>query len=53
MHKFDFFDIKVNSNMTYNEGPMQILDREVRKLINKEIPLVKIQWKHYDEGKAS
>ena len=29
------------------------MDREVKKLINKEIQLVKIQWKHHDEGEAS
>ena len=46
-HEIDFFDIEVNNNVTYNEGPVRILDREVKKLRNKEIPLVKIQWKHH------
>ena len=31
----------------------QVLDGEVKKLINKESLLVKIQWKHHDEGEAS
>ena len=30
----------------------RVLDREKNKLRNKEIPLVKIQWKHHDEGEA-
>ena len=36
-----------------NEGPMRVLDRKVKKLRNKEIMLMKIQWKHHDEGEAS
>ena len=41
-HEIDFSDIEVNNNVTYNEGPVRVLDREVKKLRNKEIPLVKI-----------
>ena len=43
MHDIDFKDIEVNKNVTYHEGLMRVLDREVKKLWNKEIPLVKIQ----------
>ena len=53
MHEINFSDIEVNNNVTYNEGPVRVLDREVKKLRNKEIPLVKIQWKHHDEDEAS
>ena len=52
-HKINFEDIKVNNNVTYNEGLVRVLDREVKKLRNKVIPLVKIQWKHHDELEAS
>ena len=52
-YEIDFSDIEVNNNVTYNEGPVRVLDREVKKLRNKGIPLVKIQWKHHDEGEAS
>ena len=52
-HEIDFSDIEVNNNITYNEGPVRVLDREVKKLRNKEIPLVKIQWKHHDRDEAS
>ena len=41
-HEMDFEDIEVNDNVTFNEGPMQILDREVKKLRNKEMLLVKV-----------
>ena len=49
-NEINFEDIKVNNNVTYNEGPVWVLDRKVKKLRDKEIPLVKIQWKHHDEG---
>ena len=49
-HEIDFFDIEINNNVTYNEGPMRVLDHELQKLRNKEIPLVKIQWKYHNEG---
>ena len=52
-HEIDFLDIEVNNNVTYNEEPVRVLDREVKKIRNKEILLVKIQWKHHDEGEAS
>ena len=52
-HEIDFHDIEVNDNATFNEGPVPILDHGVKKLRNKAIPLVKVQWKHHDEGEAS
>ena len=52
-HEINFEDIKINDNVTFNEGPVRILEHGVKKLRNKEIPLVKIQWKHHDEGEAS
>ena len=42
-NEIDFDAIEVNDNVTYNEGLVQILDREVKTLMNKEILLVKIQ----------
>ena len=42
-HEIDFNDIEVNDNATFNEGPIRILDHGVKKLKNKEIPLVKVQ----------
>ena len=53
LHDIDFDDTEVNDNMTYNEGPVRVLDHEVKKRRKKEIPLAKIQWKHYDEREAS
>ena len=32
---------------------MRIIERETGKLRKKEIPLVKVLWKHHDEKEAS
>ena len=42
-HKINFKDIEVNDNVTYNEGPMKILEHGVKKLRTKEIPIVKVR----------
>ena len=39
--------------MTYVEEPIAILDRQVRKLRSKEIPLVKVLWNHHREEDAT
>ncbi|XP_059284846.1 uncharacterized protein LOC132038141 [Lycium ferocissimum] len=36
----------LHANLSYEEEPIAILDREVRKLRPKKIALVKAQWKH-------
>ena len=52
-HVIDFQEIVVNDRVSYTERPVRILGRETKKLRNKEIPLVKVQWKHHDEREAS
>ena len=38
-------------NLSYEEVPVQILDRKVKKLSNKEVASVKVLWKnHLVEG---
>ncbi|KAI3505152.1 hypothetical protein L1887_27074 [Cichorium endivia] len=39
-------DIQVNDEVRYTEEPVSILDRKTKKLRQKEVGLVKIQWKH-------
>ena len=53
LYVIEFNDIEVNDNISYQERLMQILDRETKNLLNKEIPLVKVQWNHHDKRKAS
>ncbi|GJZ65576.1 hypothetical protein Tco_0622272 [Tanacetum coccineum] len=39
-------DVEINPEMITQEEPEAILGRKSRQLRNKEIPLVKVQWKH-------
>ncbi|GJV41187.1 putative reverse transcriptase domain-containing protein [Tanacetum coccineum] len=39
-------DIEINPEITTQEEPVAILGRKSRQLRNKQIPLVKVQWKH-------
>ena len=50
-HEINFNDIEVNNNATFNKGPVRILDHGVTNLRNKEISLVKVQWKHHDKAR--
>ncbi|XP_073223510.1 uncharacterized protein [Cicer arietinum] len=36
--------VQLKSNLTYDPMPIQIIDRSVKVLRNKEIPLVKVVW---------
>ena len=41
----------VKDNLSYEEVPVQILDRQVKKLRNKEVVSVNVLWKnHLVEG---
>ena len=37
--------LELTTDLTYEEQPMQILDREVKQLRNKDIGLVKVLWR--------
>ena len=39
--------VQIQADLSYEEKPIQILDREVKKLKNKEIALVKVLWYNY------
>ncbi|XP_070050651.1 uncharacterized protein [Nicotiana tomentosiformis] len=45
--------IEVNEGMTYQEIPLTILDRQVRKLRNKEISSVKVLWQNQQVEEAT
>ena len=52
-HVIDFDDIEVNDNVSYTKNSEQILGKKTKKLQNKEIPLVKVQWNYHDAREAS
>ena len=38
--------VLLDDNLSYEEEPVAILDREVRKLRSREIAFIKVQWKN-------
>ena len=46
-------DVQVDKNLSYIEELEAIVDRKVRKLRNKEIALVKVQWRHHRGPEAT
>ena len=45
--------VEVDSQMSYVEEPIFIVDRQVRKLRLKEIPSVKVIWNHHSENEST
>ena len=45
--------IEVHEDLTYEEKPIKIIDRQEKKLRNKVIPLVKVQWKNHKSEEAT
>ena len=48
LHVIDYSEVVVNEDLGYEEKPTRIIDRQMRQLRNKSIPMVKIEWnEHY------
>ncbi|XP_019241023.1 PREDICTED: uncharacterized protein LOC109221008 [Nicotiana attenuata] len=45
--------VEVNEELTYEEIPVAILDRQVRKLRNKEITSMKVLWRNQQVEEAT
>ena len=45
--------VEVRSNLTFEEEPVQILDRDVKVLRKKSIPLVKVLWRNHGSEEAT
>ena len=39
-------DIQLDGSLNYVERPVAILDQKTKRLRNKEVKLVKVQWQH-------
>ena len=46
-------DIQVQEDFTFDEELKAILDREIRQLRSKQVPLVKVLWQHHDMEEAT
>ncbi|XP_070050586.1 uncharacterized protein [Nicotiana tomentosiformis] len=45
--------VEINEELTYKEIPVSIIDRQVRKLRNKEISSVKVLWRNQQIEEAA
>lgn len=45
--------LDIQPNLTYEELPVQILDRKEQQLRTKTIPLVKVLWRNHGVEEAS
>ncbi|XP_020111093.1 uncharacterized protein LOC109726075 [Ananas comosus] len=52
-HILSFELSEIQGDMTYEEFSAYIIDREVRKLRNREIPYVKVRWSNHDDREAT
>ncbi|KAK8657003.1 hypothetical protein V6N13_098937 [Hibiscus sabdariffa] len=46
-------EVELNPNVSYEEEPVQILDREVKRLWNKNITLAKVLWRNHKVEEAT
>ncbi|GKC16854.1 putative reverse transcriptase domain-containing protein, partial [Tanacetum coccineum] len=42
-------EIEIDENLRFVEEPIEIVERDVKKLKRRRIPLVKVRWKHRDK----
>ena len=41
-------EITVQDDLSYEESPIAIIDRQIKKLRNKEIVMIKAQWQRHN-----
>lgn len=52
-HVMDYAPLQLESNLTYIEEPVQILDRKEQELQTKRIPIVNVLWRTHNIEEAS
>ncbi|PKA56802.1 hypothetical protein AXF42_Ash002105 [Apostasia shenzhenica] len=45
--------LELRSDLSYKEKPMKILTKNVKRLRNKKIPMVKVLWRNQTEREAN
>ena len=48
-----WYDVPIQEDATYGEVPVQIIDRKMKSLRHREIPLVKVLWQHHGVEEAT
>nr|CAD1834512.1 unnamed protein product [Ananas comosus var. bracteatus] len=52
-HVLDATPVELRDDLSFEEQPVRILAREVRKLRNRDIPYVKVLWSNHGEREAT
>ncbi|KAA3483464.1 DNA/RNA polymerases superfamily protein [Gossypium australe] len=52
-HVVPVAEIEVNSDLSFEEEPVQILDRDVKVLRRKSVPLAKVLWRNHGAEEAT
>ncbi|KAL4016922.1 hypothetical protein IC575_024593 [Cucumis melo] len=52
-HVVGFEPLQISENLSYEEQPVEILAREVKKLSSREISLVKVLWRNHGVEEAT
>ncbi|KAL0553613.1 hypothetical protein IC582_007513 [Cucumis melo] len=52
-HVVDFEPLQLSGNLSYEEQPLEILAREVKRLSNRGIALVKVLWRNHGVEEAT
>ena len=52
-HMISLDSVELGPDLTYEEEPIAILDRQIRELRTKELVSVKVQWKHRSVREAT
>ena len=52
-HVISLDSVELGPDLIYEEEPLAILDRQIRKLRTKKLVSVKVQWKHRSVRKAT
>ncbi|KAL4361285.1 hypothetical protein GQ457_04G021600 [Hibiscus cannabinus] len=52
-HVLEPEEVELNPNLSYEEEPVMILDREVKRLRNNNVSSVKILWRNHNVEEAT
>ncbi|XP_071923178.1 uncharacterized protein [Coffea arabica] len=52
-HVLQSENVEIDEALTYEEKPIKLLDRKVKELRNKRIPLVKVLWRNHELEEAT
>ena len=52
-HVLDYSELELQPDLSYTEQLMVIMDRSVKNLKNRTIPLVLVSWNRYSPGEAT